>query len=165
MAASTAPFFLGVSSSAVSSTSSSSTAWYRPTCSAVIGQRSSSSMRSGSSAAITGSAFVRRKTSTPFMVLSADSAEDPASLALVIWAMKVERSPTRPGLTKSISDHRSPRPFSIGVPVSTTRVRDCRRRSCWAVSEVWFLMTWASSSTTLPQATSTSASMSRRAVP
>ena len=45
---------------AVSALRSLITAWYRPICSGVIAQWSSSSMRSGSSAAIAGSALVRR---------------------------------------------------------------------------------------------------------
>ena len=32
-----------------------------------------------------------------------------------------DRGPTRPGLVKSRIDHRSPRPFSMGVPVSARR--------------------------------------------
>ena len=49
---------------------------------------------------------------------------------------------------KSRIAHRSPRPFSIGVPVSATRVRAGMRRSCCAVSLAGFLIACASSSTT-----------------
>ena len=62
--------------------------------------------------------------------------------------MNAGRAPTRPGLAKSRIAHRSPRPFSIGVPVRARRMRAVRRRSCWAVSLAGFLMAWASSRTT-----------------
>ena len=74
-------------------------------------------MRSGSSAATSGSLLVRRKTRMPLRARSA------ASPSPAICAMNAGRVPTRPGLVKSRSAHRSPRPFSIGVPVRTTRVR------------------------------------------
>src|SRR5262249_53451904 len=96
-----------------------------------------------SSAATTGSTLVRRNTRRP---LRADSA---ASGSPDSWATKVDRSPTRPGFTKSSTAHRSPSPFSMGVPVSASRLPADRRRSCWAVSLAGFLMAWASS-TTLP---------------
>ena len=60
--------------------------------------------------------------------------------------------------------HRSPRPFSIGVPVRASRDRAGSRRSCWAVSLAGFLMAWASSSTMRPHSTAASASTSRTAV-
>ena len=63
--------------------------------------------------------------------------------------MNVGRGPTRPGLVKSRIAHRSPRPFSIGVPVSASRVWAGMRRSCWAVSLAGFLIACASSSTRL----------------
>ena len=56
------------------STSASSTAWYSPICSGVIAQWSSSSIWSGSSAAIAGSAFVRRNTRMPLRARIACSA-------------------------------------------------------------------------------------------
>ena len=40
----------------------------------------------------------------------------------VSWATNWARVPTRPGLAQSMIDQRSPSPFSIGVPVSATRV-------------------------------------------
>ena len=87
-------------------------------------QWSSSSILSGSSAAISGSDLVRRNTSRPLSARSADSADAalPSPPLDRAW-MKVVRPPTRPGLTKSRIDHRSPRPFSIGVPVSARRER------------------------------------------
>ena len=57
------------------------------------------------------------------------------------------RDPTRPGLVKSRIAHRSPSPFSIGVPVSASRVRAWIRRSCCEVSLAGFLIACASSST------------------
>ncbi len=116
-------------------------------------------MRSGSSAATSGSLFVRRNTRMPLRARSA------ASPSPAIWAMKAGRVPTSPGLVKSRSAHRSPRPFSIGVPVSATRVRAGSRRSCWAVSLAGFLMAWASSRTIRAHGRSASASTSRTAVP
>ena len=65
---------------------------------------------------------------------------------------------------KSRMAHRSPRPFSIGVPVSASRERAGSRRSCWAVSLAGFLIAWASSSTIRPHSTAASASTSRTAV-
>ena len=59
--------------------------------------------------------------------------------------MNCGRGPTRPGFVKSRIDQRSPRPFSIGVPVSATRVLAGIRRSCCAVSLAEFLMACASS--------------------
>ena len=90
------------SASATSATRSSSTAWYSPICSGVIVQWSSSSILSGSSAATSGSVFVRRKSRMPF---SARSAVSPSP---DIWAMNDGRGPTRPGLVKSRIAHRSP---------------------------------------------------------
>ena len=150
-------------------------------------------MRSGSSAAMAGSALVRRNTRMP---LSAARAPSPAAAALGaagaceelgasdplepassagsvpglldafdISAMNRLRAPSRPGLQKSMMDHRSPRPFSIGVPVSVTRQRASSRRSCWAVSLAGFLMVWASSSTTVDHSTFSSTSRSRMVVP
>ena len=55
-------------------TSVSSTAWYSPICSGVIAQWSSSSIWSGSSAAISGSDFVRRNTRMPLSARIASSA-------------------------------------------------------------------------------------------
>ena len=99
-----------------SATSSSSTAWYSPICSGVIVQWSSSSILSGSSAATSGSLLVRRNSNRPFNARSA------ASPSPDIWEMNDGRDPTRPGLVKSRIAHRSPSPFSIGVPVSARRV-------------------------------------------
>ena len=65
-------------------------------------------MRSGSSAATSGSLLVRRNTRMPLRARSA------ASPSPAIWAMNAGRVPTRPGLVKSRIAHRSPRPFSIG---------------------------------------------------
>ena len=78
--------------------------------------------------------------------------------------MNAGRVPTSPGLVKSEIAHRSPSPFSIGVPVRASRVRAGMRRSCWAVSLAGFLIACASSSTNVPQLTAASASMSRTAV-
>ena len=79
--------------------------------------------------------------------------------------MNCGRVPTRPGLVKSRIAQRSPRPFSIGVPVSATRVRAGMRRSCCDVSFAGFLIACASSSTTRAHSTSAIASTSRTAVP
>ena len=124
-------------------------------------------MRSGSSAAIAGSAFVRRKTRMPLSARSAFSADCcfPASPLPDRLATNCGRGPTRPGLVKSRIAQRSPRPFSIGVPVSATRTRAGMRRSCCAVSLAGFLIAWASSSTTVDHCTFSMASMSRTAVP
>ena len=65
---------------------------------------------------------------------------------------------------KSRIAHRSPSPFSIGVPVSASAVWAWMRRSCWAVSLAGFLIACASSSTMLPQVMAARASMSRTAV-
>ena len=62
--------------------------------------------------------------------------------------MNCGRVPTRPGLAKSRIAQRSPRPFSIGVPVSAMRVRAGIRRSCCDVSLAGFLIACASSRTT-----------------
>ena len=97
--------------------------------------------RSGSSAATSGSVLVRRNTRMP---LRARSAASPSPDS---WAMNAGRAPTRPGLVKSRIAHRSPRPFSIGVPVSASRVRAGMRRSCCAVSLAGFLIACASSRT------------------
>ena len=59
--------------------------------------------------------------------------------------MNCGRGPTSPGFVKSRIAQRSPRPFSIGVPVSATRMLAGMRRSCCAVSLAGFLMAWASS--------------------
>ena len=59
--------------------------------------------------------------------------------------MNCGRGPTRPGFVKSRIDQRSPRPFSIGVPVSAMRVRAGIRRSCCDVSLAGFLIACASS--------------------
>ena len=59
--------------------------------------------------------------------------------------MNCGRGPTRPGFAKSRIAHRSPRPFSIGVPVSAIRVRAGMRRSCCDVSFAGFLIACASS--------------------
>ena len=69
--------------------------------------------------------LVRRNSRIPFRARSA------ASPSPDIWAMNAGREPTRPGLVKSRIAHRSPSPFSIGVPVSARRVRAGMRRSCW----------------------------------
>ena len=66
--------------SAVPVTSVSSSAWYRPICSGVIAQRSSSSIWSGSSSAIAGSAFVRRNTRMPLSARIASSASTRAAV-------------------------------------------------------------------------------------
>ncbi len=79
--------------------------------------------------------------------------------------MNGARGPSSPGFAQSMIAHRSPRPFSIGVPVSASRVLEDRRRSCWLVSASGFLIAWASSMTTFPHSNSDSRSMSRTAVP
>ena len=130
-------------------TSVSSSAWYMPICSGVIAEWSSSSIWSGSSAAIIGSALVRRNTRMPLSARIASSASTRVVLpSLDRRAMNCGRGPTRPGLAKSRIAQRSPRPFSIGVPVSAMRLRAGMRRSCCDVSLAGFLIACASSSTT-----------------
>ena len=70
----------GALGSRVAVTSVSSTAWYMPICSGVIAQWSSSSIWSGSSAAISGSAFVRRNTRMPLSARIASSASTRVAL-------------------------------------------------------------------------------------
>ena len=82
---------------------------------------------------------------------SRSSARSAASPSPDICAMNDGRDPTRPGLVKSRIAHRSPSPFSIGVPVSARRVWAGIRRSCWEVSLVGFLIACASSSTSVCQ--------------
>ena len=79
--------------------------------------------------------------------------------------MNCGRGPTSPGFAKSRIAHRSPRPFSIGVPVSAIRVRAGMRRSCCDVSLAGFLIACASSRITFDHDTAAIASMSRTAVP
>ena len=67
--------------------------------------------------------------------------------------MNCGRGPTRPGLVKSRIAQRSPRPFSIGVPVSAMRVRAGIVRSCCDVSFAGFLIACASSRITRAHAT------------
>ena len=60
----------------------------------------------------------------PLSARIASSASTRAALpSLESRAMNCGRLPTRPGFVKSRIAQRSPRPFSIGVPVSATRVR------------------------------------------
>ncbi len=77
-----------------------------------------------------------------------EGAQRGLALARQLGDERRHAEPTRPGLVKSRMAHRSPSPFSIGVPVRAMRVRAGMRRSCWAVSLAGFLMAWASSSTT-----------------
>ena len=129
-------------------------------------QWSSWSIRSGSSAATTGSAFVRRNTRMPLRARSAVSAplRDPL-LPADRAVMNEVREPTSRGLVKSRIDQRSPRPFSIGVPVRAMRTLAGIRRSCWLVSFAGFLIACASSRTRRSHCIAAIASTSRTAVP
>ena len=56
----------------------------------------------------------------------------------------------------------SERRFSTGVPVSANRKRERRRFTARVVLVAWFLMYWASSSTTMPQSMRASCAPSMR---
>ena len=56
-------------------------------------------------------------------------------------------------MRKSKMLHSSERRFSMGVPVSAKRSGARRRFTARVVLVAWFLMRWASSSTTIPQPT------------
>ena len=58
--------------------------------------------------------------------------------------------------------HSSERRFSTGVPVSANRKRERRRFTARVVLVAWFLMYWASSSTTKPHSTRASCAPSMR---
>ena len=66
-------------------------------------------------------------------------------------------------MTTSRIDHSSPSRFSTGVPVSAMRCPAGSRRTALAAWVCGFFTAWASSSTTVVQATAASASTSRAA--
>ena len=122
---------------------------------------------SGRSEMIVLSVFSRRSTNGPVARFRAAAASSSWRTSIGSWNRRRNRfaGPSRPGLQKSMMDHSSARWFSTGVPVRASRVRAGIARTAWACRVPLFLIAWASSQTTRPQAISRSSGQIPRAVP
>src|SRR5271157_192431 len=141
--------------------SSSTASWYSTACLRLSWQNALTSVLSGRSEITVLSVFSRRK-----MYGRRSSRRGPYGL----WGRSARRlvkpvncfaDPSSPGLIKSKMDHKSPRRFSIGVPVSANLDRALSLLAILVCLAFGFLIACASSRTTRCHAVSASQGMRR----